>query len=100
MHGNPVSYRNLYRHLNEILNYLEISLDSDFVLEELNLALIEAERIFGNKHQLPSQIRNMLKILYNNYIDRKALPLDENDERKVRNSINEWLKKYYQKAFI
>lgn len=100
MRGNPVAYRNLHRHLNEILNYLEISLDSDFIMEELNSAMIEAEKIFGKRHQLPAQIRNLLKQLYNKYIDKKALPLEKKDESLVRDRIQKWLKKYYRKQLI
>ena len=98
MQGNPVAYRNLFRHLNEILNYLEISLDSDFVLEELNSALIECEKTFGKRHPFTNQIRNLLKDLYNHYIERKALPLDKNDTNKVQEKIGSWMKKYYRKA--
>lgn len=97
MQGNPVSYRNLHRHLVEILNYLEITLDSDFVLEEMNSALIESEKTFGKRHPLSSQIRNLLKKLYNEYIEKKELPLNEKDTKRVRENIYEWLKKYYKK---
>ncbi|HUU76864.1 MAG TPA: hypothetical protein VMX55_00870 [candidate division Zixibacteria bacterium] len=97
MQGNPVSYRNLHRHLVEILNYLEITLDSDFVLEEMNSALIESEKTFGKRHPLSSQIRNLLKKLYNEYIEKKELPLNEKDTKRVRENIIEWLKKYYKK---
>ncbi|HUT81127.1 MAG TPA: hypothetical protein VMZ29_07985 [Candidatus Bathyarchaeia archaeon] len=97
MQGNPVAYRNLYRHLQEILNYLEISLDSDFVLEELNEALYECERTFGQKHQFAGQIKNQLNYLYNKYIDKKALPLENHDVNKLEEKIQDWLKKYYKK---
>ena len=97
MHGNPVSYRNLYRHFVEILNYLDITLDSDFVLEELNQALIESEKTFGKRHPLTSQIRNMLNKLHNEYIERKELPLNKKDTIKVKEKITDWLRKYYKK---
>ncbi|NHJ04241.1 MAG: hypothetical protein EAX90_05425 [Candidatus Heimdallarchaeota archaeon] len=97
MKGNPVSYRNLHRHLVEILNYLEITLDSDFVLEEMNSALIESEKTFGKRHPLSSQIRNLLQKLYNEYIEKKELPLNEKDTKRVRENIYEWMKKYYKK---
>ncbi len=100
MRGNPVAYRNLYKHFREILNYLEISLDSDFVLEELNNALIEAEKTFGKRHQLSGQIRGVLKNLYNTYIDKKALPLENKDENKLREKIYQWLRKYYKQPPI
>lgn len=100
MRGNPVAYRNLYKHFREILNYLEISLDSDFVLEELNNALIESEKIFGKRHQLSGQIRGVLKNLYNTYIDKKALPLENKDENKLRERIYQWLRKYYKQPPI
>ncbi|MBN1330679.1 MAG: hypothetical protein JXA54_14490 [Candidatus Heimdallarchaeota archaeon] len=100
MQGNPVAYRNLYRHLQEILNYLEISLDSDFVLEELSEALYECERTFGQKHQFVGQIKNQLNYLYNKYIEKKALPLENNDAKKLEEKIQDWLKKYYKKQPI
>ncbi len=100
MRGNPVAYRNLYKHFREILNYLEISLDSDFVLEELNNALIESEKTFGKRHQLSSQIRGVLKNLFNTYIEKKALPLENRDEKKLREKIYQWLKKYYKQPPI
>ncbi|MHA1155059.1 MAG: hypothetical protein ACTSQK_03040 [Candidatus Heimdallarchaeota archaeon] len=100
MRGNPVAYRNLYKHFREILNYLEISLDSDFVLEELSKALIESEKIFGKRHQLSGQIRSVLKNLYNTYIEKKALPLENRDENKLREKIYQWLKKYYKQPPI
>jgi len=100
MRGNPVAYRNLYKHFREILNYLEISLDSDFVLEELSKALIESERIFGKRHQLSGQIRGVLKNLYNTYIEKKALPLENRDENKLREKIYQWLRKYYKQPPI
>jgi len=96
MQGNPVGYRNLFRHLNELLNYLEISLDSDFVLEELNAALYESEITFGKRHKLSNQLRIYLKELYNKYIDKKALPLEEKEAKKLRKQIREWLVKYYR----
>lgn len=96
MQGNPVAYRNLYRHLNELLSYLEISLDSDFVLEELNSALYESERTFGKRHKLTHQIRINLKDLYNKYIEKKALPLEEKEVKRLRKQIDEWLIKYYR----
>ena len=83
MRGNPVAYRNLFRHLREILNYLEIALDADFVLEELNSAIIECEKTFGKRHQCTIQLR-------------KALPLIEKDEKKLKNKLIELLKKYYR----
>jgi hypothetical protein len=95
--GNPVAYRNLHRHLKEILNYIEISLDSDFILEELNAALYECECVFGKRHQFSNQIRVLMKHLYNKYIDRKALPLDKKDEARLQKKIHEWFKKYYKK---
>jgi len=70
MRGNPVAYRNLFRHLREILNYIEIALDTDFILEELNAALYECEATFGKRHQFATQIRNQMKYLYNKYIDK------------------------------
>ncbi|NHJ47105.1 MAG: hypothetical protein FK733_04885 [Asgard group archaeon] len=97
MQGNPVAYRNLHRHLQEILNYIEISLDSDFVLEELNAALYECESTFGKRHQFSGQVRTLMKYLYNKYIDRKALPLERKDEEKLQKKIHEWLRKYYKK---
>ncbi|NHJ39684.1 MAG: hypothetical protein FK731_06585 [Asgard group archaeon] len=100
MQGNPVAYKKLYRHLQELLNYLEISLDSDFVLEELNAALYECEIIFGKRHQFANQIRGLMKDLYNKYIDKKELPLEYNDEKKLERKIHEWLKKYYKKEPI
>ncbi len=100
MRGNPVAYRNLYKHFREILNYLEISLDSDFVLEELSKALIESEKIFGKRHQLSGQIRGVLKNLYNTYIEKKALPLENRDENKLREKIYQWLRKYYKQPPI
>lgn len=100
MRGNPVAYKKLYRHLQELLNYLEISLDSDFVLEELNAALYECEITFGKRHSFASQIRGLMKYFYNKYIDKKELPLEQNDERKLKNKIYEWLKKYYKKEPI
>ncbi|MHA1355756.1 MAG: hypothetical protein ACTSR1_11340 [Candidatus Heimdallarchaeota archaeon] len=96
MQGNPVAYRNLYRHLNELLSYLEISLDSDFVLEELNAALYESEITFGKRHKLTNQIRINLKNLYNKYIDKKALPIEEREVKRLRKEIHEWLSKYYR----
>jgi len=96
MHGNPVAYRNLYRHLKELLSYLEISLDSDFVLEELNAALYESEITFGKRHKLSIQIRTYLKDLYNKYIEKKALPLEEKEAKRLRKQIDEWLIKYYR----
>ncbi|MHA1211095.1 MAG: hypothetical protein ACTSSH_01420 [Candidatus Heimdallarchaeota archaeon] len=97
MHGNPVAYRNLHRHLREILNYLEISLDSDFVLEELSEALYECERTFGKRHPFTGQIKGQMKYLYNKYIEKKALPLEGKDEKKLKEKIRDWLKKYYKK---
>lgn len=97
MQGNPVAYRNLHRHLREILNYLDISLDSDFVLEELREALYECERTFGKRHQFTGQIKGQMNYLYGKYIDRKALPLEKKDERKLKEKIVDWLKKYYKK---
>ncbi|MBK5112928.1 MAG: hypothetical protein KGD59_14570 [Candidatus Heimdallarchaeota archaeon] len=96
MRGNPVAYRNLNRHLREILNYLEIALDADFVLEELNSAIYECEKTFGKRHHCTIQLRNQMKDLYKKYIERKALPLEEKDEKKLQSKINELLKKYYQ----
>jgi len=97
LRGNPVAYRNLFRHLREILNYLEIALDADFVLEELNSAIYECEKTFGKRHQCTIQLRNQMKDLYKKYIEIKALPLKEKDEKKLKNKINELLKKYYRK---
>jgi hypothetical protein len=96
MRGNPVGYRNLYRHLKELLSYLEISLDSDFVLEELNAALYESESTFGRRHQLSNQLRSNFKHLYNKYIDKKALPIEENEAKRLRKQIMDWISKYYQ----
>ena len=97
MRGNPVAYRNLYRHLREILNYLDIALDADFVLEELNSAIYECESTFGKRHQFTNQLRNQMKNLYKKYIEKKALPLEEKDEKKLKSKIIELLKKYYRK---
>ncbi len=98
MRGNPVAYRNLFRHLREILNYIEIALDTDFILEELDAALYECESTFGKRHQFAVQIRNQMKYLYNKYIDKKALPLEEKDEKKLKQKIQDWMKKYYKKV--
>jgi len=100
MRGNPVGYRNLYKHLRELLNYLEISLDADFVLEELNNALYESETVFGKKHQLSNQIRKQLQELYGKYIDKKALPLEKKDEGKLKEKIHNWIRKYYRQPPI
>ncbi|RLI72087.1 MAG: hypothetical protein DRP02_02800 [Candidatus Gerdarchaeota archaeon] len=100
MRGNPVGYRNLYKHLRELLNFLEISLDSDFVLEELSNALYECETVFGKKHQLTNQLRKQFRGLHAKYIERKALPLEGKDERKLREKIYDWLKKYYKQPPI
>ena len=100
MRGNPVGYRNLFRHLREILNYLEIALDADFVLEELNSAIFECEKTFGKRHHCKIQLRNQMKDLYKKYIDRKALPLEAKDEKKLRSKITELLNKYYRNQSI
>ena len=97
MRGNPVGYRNLYKHLRELLSYLEISLDADFVLEELDAAYFECEKTFGRRHVFTSQIRGQLKDLYHKYIDNKALPLSDKDAKKLREKVIGWLKKYYKK---
>lgn len=100
MQGNPIAYRNLYKNLQEILNYLDISLDADFVMEELNAAQYECEVTFGKNHQFTQQLKNQLNFIYNRYIDKKALTLEKEDERKLRAKIEEWLGKYYKKIPI
>ncbi|NHJ83908.1 MAG: hypothetical protein FK734_00515 [Asgard group archaeon] len=97
MRGNPVAYRNLHKHLVEILNYLEISLDADFVLEELDAALYECESTFGKRHKLSIQLRSQMKYLYNKYLAKKELPLEKRDQERLKSIIDEWLKKYYRK---
>lgn len=97
MRGNPVAYRNLYRHLNELLTYLEISLDSEFILEELDSAIYESRTTFGKRHTLTLQMQEQFSDLYDRYIDRKAEPLDRNDSRQLKFKIQEWLIKFYRK---
>ena len=96
MRGNPVAYRNLHRHLHELLSYVEISLDSEFVLEELDAAIYEAQTTFGRRHALTLQMKEQMKYLYKRYIDRKAQPLEREDGKRLGQKIQEWLIKYYQ----
>jgi hypothetical protein len=100
MRGNPVAYRNLFRHLKELINYIEIALDSDFILEVLDSASYESERTFGKRHPLTLQLRAELKYLHKKYIDKKALPLDKRDSKEMQQKVHKWLKKYYRQVPI
>ncbi|TFG01715.1 MAG: hypothetical protein EU542_06475 [Promethearchaeota archaeon] len=96
MRGNPVAYRNLYRHLRELISFLEISLDSDFILEELDQALYECRTTFGSKHPLTNQLLKTKKRLYQKYVDKKALPLSKSDRKHLENQIQLWVSRYYK----
>ncbi|MEA2071359.1 MAG: hypothetical protein U9O98_08720 [Asgard group archaeon] len=97
MRGNPVAYRNLYRHLKELLSFIEISLDSDFILEELESAIYECQRTFGKKHEFTKSLLTLQKKLYKEYIDKKALPLSQNGGEMLKNHLEYFLSRYFKK---